>query len=245
MKSYKDQPQLETSKNKQGYIATRSESEAIVANRAGDYVLPEVTLNWWNTTTEKWQTAVLESQTLNVSGTTAPIVNSVDPQNIADSQAESQTDIAYESINNWQILSAILAFIVLLQFYLLVRKGKATSSSTKHSRPTKPSEREAWEKMQVSFKSENHRAIRNDILAWGRAILGDETSISLDKLAAAGNTQALGVAFADLDKHLYREGQKPDTVNLRSLLKELRKTLLKSNKSNSKSTSHLNPLYPN
>jgi len=244
LKSYKDQPQLETTKSKQGFIATRIESEAIVANKAGDYVLPEVTIDWWNTRSKQWQTATLKQQTLNVTGLAAP-VNTVPTQYSPDFNTDNALPSgASESNKLWQFISAGLGLIVLIQLYFLVgrRENETRTNSTIEKTQT---ESQAWKSLQSAIKSDNSRAIRNDILLWGSTILAEDGPVSLAKLSQAADSMELKEAFDDLDKHLYKGGDKPNSRNILSALKEFRSARLQSKKLTKTSKPKLRPLYPN
>jgi len=246
IKSYKDQPQLETTKTAQGFVATRVESEAIVANKAGSFAIPEMHIEWWNTKTKTWQKATLESQTLAVSG----IIRPADTQENADtlaghtpsSSGSTESKKPY-SVGLWQMLSALLATIVLVQFYLLMRKQRRPSKPAKLDRDTE-SEQTNWTALLAAVKSDNSRAIRNNLLAWGRTAMNVDTPISIDTLAAAGGSQALRTLFTELDQHLYKGKKKPDYSTINSLLKDLRARLKESQTKELHSKQELKPLYP-
>ena len=56
-KQYPDQPSLNDSNNNKGIKASRQEKVAIIPNKAGEYVLPEISVPWWNTNTNKLEYA--------------------------------------------------------------------------------------------------------------------------------------------------------------------------------------------
>ncbi|MYA31258.1 MAG: protein BatD [Gammaproteobacteria bacterium] len=47
-----------------GLVGVRRQRAALLALRAGDVVLPAIRLNWWNTTTESWETSELPRRVL-------------------------------------------------------------------------------------------------------------------------------------------------------------------------------------
>lgn len=247
LKSYKDQAQLETSKSPQGFVATRIESEAIVANQAGDFILPKITIDWWNTKTKKWQTSTLDEQTLSVSGVAAPQNSPPEQFTGNDTTLKQSSNNDVNSIKLWQFISALLALIVLIQFYLLARRQNPKLDPIIDSRQLQ-SEQAAWAALQTAIKSDNNRAIRNNLLSWARAILKTSAPVSLNALVKAATlpdgSQELQQAFNDLDKHLYLGEQKPDNAKMNRHLKELRAALIKTNSRSAKSKPQLKPLYP-
>jgi len=74
-KQYPDQPTLNDNKTTLGITATRVEKVAIIPNQAGNYVLPEISVPWWNTTTNNLEYARIPERNITVAG----IVNEIEP----------------------------------------------------------------------------------------------------------------------------------------------------------------------
>jgi hypothetical protein len=247
LKSYKDQPQLETNKSNQGFVATRIESEAIVANKAGEFVLPALSIDWWNTKTKQWQTSTLEPQTLIVTGEAQPSVSLVEPIETTSPPTNATIINNTDSTRLWQLISALLALIIAIQFYFLLKRAKPelVANTDQHQNA---SEKTAWSSLKGALKAGNSRAIRNNLLLWGRQALGSQAPISLDALAQSG--RELGVAdgladkFNGLDAYLYQGGDKPKLAEMDQLLTDLRTALLKSAVNAKKTKVTLEPLYP-
>jgi hypothetical protein len=248
LKLYKDQPQLETKKTNQGFIATRIESEALVANQAGEYLLPAISIDWWNVKTKQWQTSTVKPQMLSVTGTSLPVDSRLEP--IATVTETPTTTIINDSKSTllWQIVSAVLALIIALQFYFL-RKAVKPEPEPDTTQQYEISEKEVWSALQAAFKADNSQAIRSGLLLWGRQALGSEQPISLDQLqqyaAKLDVSEELKNQFNVLDTHLYRNGKKPDFSAIAQLVGQLKIALIASSKSSRKSKPELKPLYPN
>ncbi len=244
LKSYKDQPRLDTGKSSQGFVATRIESEAIVANKAGRFEVPAVTIDWWNTKTKQWQTSTLEKQTLVVSGAVLATSDQSISTGVANPIVVSNTNDASYSNRLWQLFSGFLLTIVVIQFYFLMRRS-AVKSNTVVAKDKSASEREAWATLQASIKSDNSRAIRHSIINWGRALLDVDHQVSLQSIAKLDNSNALRELFGALDQHLYQGKNKPDNLEIGKALKELRAHIKKSDNEKPDTQLKLNPLYPN
>ena len=65
-KVYPDQSESHSVLRQNAVVSQRINSEAIVANVPGEYVLPEVKVNWFNTKTKRQQTASLPARTIKV-----------------------------------------------------------------------------------------------------------------------------------------------------------------------------------
>lgn len=261
LKSYKDQPQLETGKTSEGFVASRIESEAIVASKAGEFTLPELSIQWWSNDTESWQTATLEAETLTVSGTALPIndtqgltalpelpnpnIVSLDPQ-------QSQSD-ATKTLLPWKILSGVLGLIVLFQFFLL-RKRSNSSTVDSSDRPSSTSERTAWADVERSTKNgDQTKEIREAILRWANSLGISSERITLSKLSEIVDSHALSESLNALDRQLYQaQGAELTEQLLNDLRSELssfrsniKQQLDKDNDKNSSQVNGLQPLYPN
>ena len=152
IKAYPDQPQI-TSVNKDGtLIAQRVENIALVPSRAGNFVLPEISIPWFNTLTKQTEFAKLPAQSITVqpnatsSVTPAPVSttqeDAKDSPNLAESrasmaakQAVSQAPLYwYQHVLFWQFLSGILLITWAAHVWYLRRFSvNATVQSDVHS----------------------------------------------------------------------------------------------------------------
>jgi hypothetical protein len=144
VKAYTDQPEFRNESNAQGIVGVRQEKWVLVAPYNGDYALPELKLDWWNSTTGKQETAMLNAVTLRVSGgeaapagqlppasqqpavslTEEAAVPSVKPQALADSLLPSNWSV------NKKIIMALLFLWVLLTTAWLYWQWKHRKSAT-------------------------------------------------------------------------------------------------------------------
>ena len=65
-KQYSDIPLLENRRTADGITGVRQQKSAIIPARAGSYILPEISLTWWNTETQAMETAVLPERRVQV-----------------------------------------------------------------------------------------------------------------------------------------------------------------------------------
>ncbi len=68
LKSYPEKPSFRTDKVANGMVGLRQEKIVLIANEAGEFVIPEVTIPWWSVTEDKQKFAKLDSVTLTVAG---------------------------------------------------------------------------------------------------------------------------------------------------------------------------------
>lgn len=71
-KGYPDQPELRDKKSADGITGLRQQKLAVIPQHEGEIQFPEITLTWWNTNTDKQETARLPAQRFKVSPGLAP-----------------------------------------------------------------------------------------------------------------------------------------------------------------------------
>src|SRR5690606_16105695 len=65
-KVYPDQPALHDARSRDGITGTREEKAALIPQQAGTFVLPEISIPWWNTQTNRLEHARLPARTVDV-----------------------------------------------------------------------------------------------------------------------------------------------------------------------------------
>ena len=141
IKQYPDKPVIENRKStgSKGLTGIKQIKIAMIPAKAGNYTLPEIKLSWWNTTTNKKETATIPAKIITATGS----ANSVIPEQIntqTDTPAIPQTENRLNqspvisstkntSGNFWQWISLFLAAAWLITLYLFFKKPKAATAT--------------------------------------------------------------------------------------------------------------------
>lgn len=139
VKAYANQPAFRNDLGGKSVIGMREEKWVLMGTADGDYVLPEITVDWWDLKSKKMQTARIEPTPLKVTGVgqTNP---AVDPEASSLKAAEAANSLlntteepvpssqATESTTKIWLLVALgsLAMLAGLIFWLMKRKSKST-----------------------------------------------------------------------------------------------------------------------
>jgi len=246
-KSYKDQPQLDSQSTADGFVSTRTESEAIVPSSAGELYLPELRLSWWNVKTQRWQDAVLEAETITVA--VAPNASedprSVDPiESAVDGDRGAQT-IATTSGNDllWKLATAVFALVCLIQMWFILRLRRQPPNVAVTNDTTNVSELKSWKSLGNALKGNDAANIRKGLISWANAALPEQKPVSLHSLANYSNQPELKTELANLDRHLYKDTGQFDATGLTTALKTLRGTLINKDNNATNRAKGLKPLY--
>lgn len=144
LKHYLDKPEITNKTGAQGFVGVRQMKVALISSKAGEIVLPEVKVKWWDLKTNQERTAILPSKTLHVQE--AAIAMNTTPLPKVD-QIDTSQDLQSPSVGfseelnlpgwAWGLigLNSIWIFILFKAVFrkllktLPISAGKLTSSS--------------------------------------------------------------------------------------------------------------------
>jgi hypothetical protein len=139
LRFYPDQDEITEGQANGRLYAQRTMRHAIIPDQAGELILPEIRIPWWNSLTEKQEYAVLPTQTLTIlAANKQPDSLENAQENISQSPPATIVEIDNGHLIYWQIISALLllGLIILLFYHLSYRRRHRTSGQQKmHSTP--------------------------------------------------------------------------------------------------------------
>ncbi|RBP51286.1 BatD family protein [Arenicella xantha] len=253
-KSYQDQPQLSDEVTEQGIIGTRIESQAIVASTSGELRLPEIRIPWWNTQTGEWEDAVVPEQVLVVAADDVGLTASGSEPGVSISntsaaqQAVADQTESVEALSNlvWIAVVSVLALIIALQFFVIIRLNKQLTAIREHPMSVLDeqdlSAEEAWSVVLDQLKKEDPSGTRLALTHWLRIALQADNDTPLTVLLATLNDDQLSHEVARLDRTLYQHGEGFNPDQLATAALAVRDKFESDYKGSTKSA--LPPLYP-
>lgn len=247
-KTYQDKPQLENLTNANGFISTRTESQAIVPSVAGKLTLPELRLTWWDVNKSQWREAVLPSETLQVTG--EAITRSANtPDSLPNEQQTEQPAINSQSNWLWKLLVGLLAVVCIIQCWLIIKLRN--QNNTVEPAIENSSEAKAWQQLQDKVKSKDPMQIRESLMAWAKIALADDAlkshpdyrTISLQSLANYFDEPEHQQALTNIDTHLFKGTNDFNSAEFTKTVNLLRTKLKAAKKNQASSRNDLEPLY--
>ncbi|WP_323814473.1 BatD family protein [Cellvibrio sp. NN19] len=256
---YNDQAQTDDQKSANGVEGSRIETIAIVPTKAGNFTLPEVKVNWWDTKSNSIRTATLPAVTLNVglgsmSQLSPPIDETIDqttnePTSVALntdlSSIQPQQPVVQEKAPVWLYLTNLLTLLAALFFALRLwlYKRSMAAANTKadtEAQASNQTENEAWSQLKRSLSDKNLTVLRKAIIDWSQAHWKNASITSLQAVAEQANEPTLTAELQKLDEAIFSSHKgTPDTEALLQLLANLRKNKQKKMSNNEQ----LSPLY--
>jgi hypothetical protein len=241
LKFYPDKPEQDKQLTAQGVTGTRTESVAIVPNRAGDLQLPELSVTWWNSAEKRIETAVLPARTLRVAASDAqaletPAAESVVPKAI--SQPAAAGPAAESSAVWWPLLVLLLVCgnaVTLLLWWRTSRQGQANPRH--ETTRSDPSLNNALRQLDLACQNRDATATRSALLHWARLRWPGRQATLWDIGRWSGDT-AFAQTLTKLDALLFADSQ--ETVDFAALAQAARRC---GSTVGAASRSSLPPLY--
>ena len=165
---YPDQPQGISRDDGEWVLGHKEFRYAVVPELEGELVLPELTVEWWDTVNDRQQTAVLPAQTLRVqpSALVPPVPETLlgEPSVTSDEPAARSGSVA-----RWRGLTLLFASLWLLTLLLYWRsRGQrpVADRSARGAAVAAPGEAELREQLRRGCERGDVAAARRSMLAW-------------------------------------------------------------------------------
>lgn len=264
LKFYPDQPVTEDSASDLGFTGSRAEGTAIVPSEAGEFVIPEMVIPWWNTNTDTLERAVIPARTLSVMPGTSPAQPPVSNLGVMnpDTPVSGNSPLSPAPQTSglylfWISSTAIFAVAWLFSTAMWMRNRQrlafmttatpammSRKSATGHT-PPPPSADKALAVLRTALDKGSPAEIKRCLIAWGKALYQDKTLLTLNQVVIYSGDNELTTLLKGLEKSLYSESNSVDID--RKALESAVKRVHKADHSNRKSSKDysLPPLYKN
>lgn len=212
LKIYPDQAELHTGLNNGRLVSQKVVNFAIVASAAGEYLLPEITIPWWNTVTNKQEFATLASEKITI------LPNKEWSQPAPDNTVESLPSaptlpkgepiiIVEQSIWQWVFLA--LWLLTLLAWYISIRR----LTSKKHTTTTILSNNNYYLQLLAACKKSDGKLALELLIPWANSYhvntLQHKEITTIDAIHSVFNDSALSHAIIDLQRCYYAKQENP------------------------------------
>ena len=229
LKVYPDQPELHTGLNNERLVSQKVINFAIVASQAGEYQLPEITIPWWNTVTNKAELAKIPGQKISVLPNTdiIPVTTQQPPNvNLENPTAPKVIEkIVIQSDNFLQWLFLGLWLLTLLAWFI---SAKRTTRSVKTTKVSDPKVNNAYLALLAACKKNNGELALANLLPWAQSQSSNsELLTTLDSIHSHFKDTALSNAIIELQKSYY--GKNPSQWSGNNLIDAIQNVNKQSN----------------
>jgi hypothetical protein len=259
IKTYPDQAETTTIEKDKTLIAQRKESVAIIPSQAGQLVLPEVKIPWFNTITQKTEYATLPEKTINVqpdlNQPAIPVQPSA-PQNVSTDNTTSQHQAASEQTiaqqaprmqgvaTYWQWLGLLLALLWLLtllawRLHVLFINKRLAQHKPSQVRTT-DTEKALWKSLEKALNKNQPGDIINQLTPWLGQITSNKQASLEQSLQGLQDNELNQQIDKLLSTRYAKHSESWKSTELHRILRNIRKRTLRP----SQASASLQPLYP-
>ncbi|GMR14721.1 MAG: BatD family protein [Gammaproteobacteria bacterium] len=201
---YPDQPQGISRDDGEWVLGHKEFRYAIVPENAGELVLPEIRLDWWDTVTNRQRTAVLPEHRLTVlPSKLSPAVTVLPPAtDIVSGSGISTSGGQAGATGNamlWKTATGVLALVWLLTLYFYYRRDSAVSLQAGTNDSVSLAEKALLKQFQKACQKNDASLARKDLAQWIRNYSPQPMRGSMRDFGAACGDQTLQQSIAELD----------------------------------------------
>lgn len=221
LKVYPDQAVLHTGLNNERLVSQKVINFAIVASKAGEFILPEITIPWWNTVTNKAQVTKIAAQKVTIlpnADITTVTAQAPPTVNLEKSTATPIVEtVVIQQNKRLQWFFLTLWLVTLLAWYIsakrpFMRRKMPDENNTKVNN--------GHLAILAACKQNNGEAALVALLPWARsrssAHSKSDSLTTLDAIPAYFNDPALSDAIIELQQSYY--GKNPSQWSGKNLL---------------------------
>lgn len=244
LKVYPDQAVLHTGLNNERLVSQKVVNFAIVASKAGEFVLPEITIPWWNTVTNKAEVTKIAAQKVTIfpNADITTVTTQAPPNvNIEKSTTTPMLETVVMQQNNFlQWLFLTLWLVTLLAWYI---SAKRPFMRQKMSQENNTKVNNAHLAILAACKQNNGEAALAALLPWARSQSSahnkSHSLTTLDAIPAYFNDCALSDAIIELQQSYY--GKNPNQWSGNNLLNAIQALHKKKHNKSSHTDIKINP----
>jgi BatD DUF11 like domain len=253
-KQYPDQPVLHDDKSDKGITASRQEKVAIIPNRSGDYVLPEISVPWWNTRTNKLEYARIPERKITVAAlenentpgmTGLPALDNANIVMDENNEDIPEAGVSTEGLETgqvagfWQGLSAGLALAWLVTLLLWWRSRSANKKEAPQDNRALHM-KEVLKAVERACKEAEPEKVKQALLLWGQQVWPDSPPTNLGEIGKRSAVE-LSEKIMQLNNCLY--SQRKESWEADSFWQVFKTNHAASGKQEKKQEGELEPLY--
>lgn len=205
VKLYKEQPHAKQAERNGTLVSQKVFSMAVVANKAGELVLPEVKLPWWNKKTNSVHYATLPEKRLTVQLNPELPQQSAAPVIVPTTQ-DPQIQVTEPDPWQWNYTSSLISVLwlssVALLLWLRPAKMQVAKAAVLHSGAARANPK----KLQQACHSNDAPAARQWLMLWAEQHFGRPPA-SLSELANWCKDAAFAEQLQLLNQQLYQKEQ--------------------------------------
>ncbi len=204
---YPDQPQGISRDDGNWVLGHKEFRYAIVPEKAGELVLPEIKVDWWDTENHRQRTAILPEFRVNVlpselvSAAVNPVVPASADSPLSSGAAQNNLTAPAGGSIAWKAATAVFALLWLSTLFVYMRRPRLARPAQTSGGDHSVDESALLKNLQSACHSNDASAARNHLSQWIRNYAPTELRGGMRVFGSRCADQALHEAIAELDGH--------------------------------------------
>lgn len=212
LKQYPDKPEAEEKPTTTGITSIRKQKIALIPTQAGSYTLPAISVQWWNTKTQKQETVRLKERKFTVlparNNGNIPITSTKQPVDTsvkASASATPLTDNSEAENGNhfWFWISSLFIFLWLATVVLWWRSTHKMPNKKEQPAQTSPSLNACLKNLNSACMENNAQDTKKALLDWAKIIFTETQPNNLSEISKYVDPP-LQQRITELNAYLYR-----------------------------------------
>ena len=203
---YPDQPQGISRDDGEWVLGHKEFRYAVVPEKAGELVLPEIRLDWWDTITNQQRTAVLPEHRVTVlpSELSPSVTAPPPPTNVIPGMSQGVpggNTTANENAVVWKATTGAFALLWLLTLFFYFRRGKESTPALAGNGLVTLDENELLKQFQQACQKGEVSLARKNLSHWIRTYAPGNLRGNMRDFGSACGEASLQMAIAELDAY--------------------------------------------
>lgn len=193
MRLYPEKPEHETRTDGDWVYGSSKQTVAYVPSATGRITLPEIRVDWWDTSTQQQRSAVLPAWEVNVLAGAGGASDALPPAVVASDPADAlvATDVVTDApqggpVYSWKVLFAVLVLLALVVAGFVWHRRSGQVSGEAAGRPVIPARqqiKDATAALETACQHNDAQAAARALLQWVDASWPNESLHNLGALA--------------------------------------------------------------
>lgn len=247
LKQYPDKAIIEDRKTTTGIVGLKQFKIALIPASAGVYTLPAIEMKWWNTKTNKQETASLPEAVITVTGDASATIDtantSIDNTPATTVPSDDGTQPAEIIVNSepyWKWLTLLFSLAWLVTLFLLIKKPATHKEKNSRKIPASPIKPLSTE-VEKQAKKNDAKRTRDAMVSWAKPFYKNESITNLAQISDHCSEE-LAIELRKLNQALY-SSENVNWNNNKEFLNAFKNEQLLIDKNTNDKSSALKPLY--
>tara|TARA_Y100001970_G_C14219429_1_gene851728 strand:- start:835 stop:2538 length:1704 start_codon:yes stop_codon:yes gene_type:complete len=180
IKKYSTQPKLKTEKTENGLKGYRIEKYALIPNKEGEIKLPEISIDWWDTTNNQMRKSVIPAKIIEVVGNSSVVkdefgkITNGFEKNIKENESLnfSKYNEKYKNDSVWKYLTVALSLLwiatFVFWFFYYKLKNKSKNNTIDQEITKTKNLKVVTKRLKLAIENGSPNNLRDELLSWGK-----------------------------------------------------------------------------